>query len=402
MNDQPSHRSMFQDYIRAGVQASLARVQVVEHTLPELDRQQAWHLLSFALDLPEVWDETRALLLALAPKMEQAGFRQAWMVYLQEGLRMARQLGDRLAVAECQLQIGILCRLMSRYEIAKTNLIESVTLFTNEQSRQRQAYSLCELAWLEQLQHLYDDAIHHAEQALGLLEHDDIQRGICFRTLGMIEYGRRNWLLSETYHRQSIAEFERAKDNRRIAWGWQNVGIALMEQERYTEAIEHFNHALVILDSIQDSYHKAVVLVNIANTNYRSNQHENIIPRLIEAESIFSQSADYQNLARLYIIWGLTCDKLDKLEDSEGKLLTAIDYYQKIGDLALEINALDALAKNYIRRHKTTDAIALLRQGNTKLATISTHPMYSTLQKLIDQDLSLVEASQENILSSLD
>ena len=85
---------MFQDYIRAGVQASLARVQAVEHTLPELDRQQAWHLLSFALDLPEVWDETRALLLALAPKMEQAGFRMEWLVYLMEGHRRSQTYAD--------------------------------------------------------------------------------------------------------------------------------------------------------------------------------------------------------------------------------------------------------------------------------------------------------------------
>lgn len=50
----------------------------------------------------------RALLLTLAPKMEQAGFRQDWLSYLARRLDQAHSLEDRRAEAELNLQVGYL------------------------------------------------------------------------------------------------------------------------------------------------------------------------------------------------------------------------------------------------------------------------------------------------------
>ena len=74
-------QALFTNYIIAGVGASLARVRTAEYVVADVDRQQAWHLLSFALKVEEAWPVTRALVVALAPKLELAGCREDWIPY---------------------------------------------------------------------------------------------------------------------------------------------------------------------------------------------------------------------------------------------------------------------------------------------------------------------------------
>ena len=126
MTDYPA---IFRGYVVRSTQHILSVIRQAGAILPPEDRDQALHTLSYALKLPEAWPDARALLLIMAPKMEQAGFRDEWIPYLQQGADQSQQIGDTEAGAELHLHLGILYQLRSKYKEARTHLEISAKAF---------------------------------------------------------------------------------------------------------------------------------------------------------------------------------------------------------------------------------------------------------------------------------
>ncbi|MCP4289822.1 MAG: hypothetical protein GY792_36285, partial [Gammaproteobacteria bacterium] len=72
---QTDYPALFRAYVVRSMAQLRVELSEVGSILSADEQEQALHALSFALKLPEAWPETRALLLAIAPKMEQAGYR---------------------------------------------------------------------------------------------------------------------------------------------------------------------------------------------------------------------------------------------------------------------------------------------------------------------------------------
>lgn len=79
--------SLFRVFIEQALKRSLAQVQCCPGPLSEDVRDQALHAVSFGLKLAPAWALTRALLIELAPKMEQMGHRDDWLPYLKAALQ---------------------------------------------------------------------------------------------------------------------------------------------------------------------------------------------------------------------------------------------------------------------------------------------------------------------------
>ena len=77
------YATFFSDVLIDALVDATRRVHDAESRLPEAEREDAWHLLSYAFDQDVAWQETRQLVFALAPRMELAGFREDWINYLQ-------------------------------------------------------------------------------------------------------------------------------------------------------------------------------------------------------------------------------------------------------------------------------------------------------------------------------
>lgn len=82
-------------------------------------RERARNVLRYVLEEEGAWTATRDLLLAMAPKMERAGYRGEWLQDLMAGLAQSQRRGDRRTEAELQFQCGYLYRLMSDYAHAR-------------------------------------------------------------------------------------------------------------------------------------------------------------------------------------------------------------------------------------------------------------------------------------------
>ena len=115
-----SYRDLFEQYVAAGVVQSLDTVRRDRQRVSEEVRVQAWHLLSFALRTPRAWPVTATLLLELSPKMQQAGYREQWLAYLEAGLVYSSNAGDALRTAALELEVGELQRHLGRLDAAQT------------------------------------------------------------------------------------------------------------------------------------------------------------------------------------------------------------------------------------------------------------------------------------------
>ena len=227
-------QSRFINYIIAGVKESLARVEAAEYAVPEIDRQQAWHLLSFALKVEEAWPVTRELLLALAPKMELAGFREEWIPYLEQGLSVCESLGNQTTqsiVAELSLHLGSLRLLQRKYNDALDALQKSKQLFNIDGNRHGEGRALNQLALLANVQHNDLEAQHLIDQALNCFN-DDPERGMTYRLQGLLAIKQKQWQEAEQHHRVALAYFEDDGDHRKIAWGLQNLAYAYRGQKK--------------------------------------------------------------------------------------------------------------------------------------------------------------------------
>ncbi|MCB0127092.1 MAG: hypothetical protein KDE58_32750, partial [Caldilineaceae bacterium] len=150
-----NHYTQFKRYLRRNISYVQRMVAATNQPLAEEMRQQALHTLSYAFGEADLWPLVRELLQALAPKMELAGHREDWLPYLQRGREESERFGDATLAAECNLQIGIIYRLLSDFAEARKNFTASIAQAAQNQDIHNQARGLNELAWLEHLQHHY-------------------------------------------------------------------------------------------------------------------------------------------------------------------------------------------------------------------------------------------------------
>ncbi|MBX3011637.1 MAG: tetratricopeptide repeat protein [Caldilineaceae bacterium] len=387
--------SLFTTYIQAGTQTSLHRVQAAAPVVPESDRQQAWHILSFALKVPTVWSTTRQLLLALATKMELAGFREEWIPYLVKGLDCAQNLDDYQTAAECELQIGLLYRLMSRFEEAHQWTATSLAHFAAQGDTTGQARALNELAWLEQLQHHYAEATGYVERAQALLRENDTELAMCYRVRGMIAIAQREWAQARDWQSQALRLFQEQGEERKVAWSMQNLGYALKELGNHEEAAHYLQQAAEVLQQLQDYYHLAIVQMNLANVLVWRAAAERARELLVAAQQTFQRHSDRFNQAHSLTNLGVVLLELQEYAEAQTNFRTAAQLYQTLGDQIWYINALDGLVLALTRSGQLTEAIQTADDALALLPTIQNSAYYTNLQQLLVKHRIEAESQQQ-------
>jgi tetratricopeptide (TPR) repeat protein len=398
MSELNNYRSTFQQFIHAGLRASLARVQAAEPIVPEVERQQAWHMLSFALGAPEVWEATRSLLLALAPKMEQAGFRQEWLPYLEQGVQVSQHQQDYLAEAELALQIGILQRLLSKFDLARQWLTASLTQSVAFKQIDNQVQALNELAWLDYLQQRYQGAAAYAQQALALIGDNGAERGMSYRVLGMIASDQERWQEAETYHRMTVEIFEAEGSLRKIARGLANLADALRGQGRFQESILYHQRVIGVFKGLGDVHHLAIAQMNLGIVYHKCQEVEQALIHYQKADGLFRKLYDKINLAHNCTNLGISYLGHHEIAKAEKNFCEAITIYQELEETGWRLNAMDGLAMALIADQRFDKAMDLLEQALTVLPTVQESVNYAYLQRSLDQHLNEAKLGQEQLV----
>lgn len=379
--------TQFHHYLTRNLRYVLGLVQAAGPVLNEEVRGQALHTLSYALQATAVWPLTRELFITLTPKMEQGGQREHWIPYLQEALRQSEAQGDDAAAGECHFQLALLYRLLSHFAAAHEHLQAALAHFTALGARRDQARVLNELAWLEHLQHRYDDASQHVIEALTLLEEDDPERGMGYRVQGMIAIDKERWQEAEILHQKALTIFKKEGNRRRIAWGLQNLAYALRGQNKFVESINYYKSAVDVLRELKDIHHLAIVLFNLGGTYYCCQDLDNATNCLTEARTILNQLNNKLFVAKLYTVLGLVYRGQTYYPKAEEAFLISIQHFQELADEAWRLNAVDGLAMTYLSQQKFAKAVILLEKALADLPKIIDLPNYQYLDKSLHEHM---------------
>lgn len=384
---------LFQEYLERALQEIHESIENCGSHLPDMLRDDALHLLKFGLQIRNAWITARKLLLILSPKMEIAGFRDEWISYLQQGVKIGESCQDFATTAELRFQIGYLLRLCSNFTESTRWLVESLNQAKGCQQWVIEAKALNQLAYVAWQKHEYDQANEFAQQALNLLDATHIERAMSLSALGLVAFHQRRLVESEQYHRSALEIRTQQQDKRATAWSLQNLGLALREQNRFPEAFESYQKAISLLAEMNDDVNGAIAQMNLGILYRRMEQHQHSLEAHLGAERVFRIVGDKLNLANNYTNIGLEHLSLGNFELSAEAFLASSKLFAEIGNYSWQLNALDGLGIVYLKQERYFDAIAVFEQILREISTINDRPMEEYLKRVVPQQL--LEAQQK-------
>lgn len=369
----------FTRYLTRNITYLLALVPPSPSPLPTDLCTQALHTLSFALHTPDAWSETRALLLTLAPKLEQAGLRDEWIPYLQKGVVQAETLGDDGAAGELHLHLGYLLQLRNNYQAAHDSFMAAAA-FAESGDREQQARALNRLAFLARLHPAVGDPVTLAQEALASLPPAHPERAASYVVLGWRAYDRRDWPDAVAYFEQALAIAQQQGNERQLARRLRDLAAAWQMQGKYSAALASYAEAIRRFAAIDDAYDQAVARMNLGVVHLVLGDAHAALTCFTPAEAVFLRVQDQLHLAMLYNNCGIALRLLGQWSEAEQAFLRSLALNEQVDNHLELINVTDELALTYLQQGKVALALRYLRQALDRLPQIAANPAYSYWQ----------------------
>jgi tetratricopeptide (TPR) repeat protein len=375
--------AVFKRHIVKRTQIILSRVQQVGVVLPIETLKQALHILDYSLKLPEAWPDTRSLLLTMAPKMEQAGYRDEWIPYLRQGIHQSRQLRDEETEAELHIQLGILFQLRGNYEVARSHLEASVKAFASVGNSHGQARALNQLAFVAQRQRQFEEAVGFVQRALQLSAEDDAERAFSCFVLGMVTLERRDWPEAVDLFQRASNIWEQKNDYRMVGRTLTLLGSALRQLERYTEAINMYERAITLLEQANDPVHEAMAQMNLGNVYERLSRPDKALEFHLQAEEVFREVQDRLHLAHVTHNIGMVYRELKQWHEAENAYRTSMELWKQLGNVERLVNTMDGLGLVYSEQGNYAEAKTAFEEALNQLARIEGEPGYDHKSNMV-------------------
>jgi tetratricopeptide (TPR) repeat protein len=386
---------LFNRYVHNSIRAVHTNLLALDEHLPsEDDLSLALHSLGFSLPVDDAWAASREVLVLLAPKMEQAGFRDGWLPFLERGIERSRANGDRGAEGEFHYQLGLLHELRARFADAQTCYQTSAALFAGLGERGKEARSINRQAYTARLQQRLPAAIELVNRALSLLPEEATERAGCYFTWGTIAFDQRQWAESIGWFTRSLAEWERQENPRMVAWSLRNLGPALHRAGRYDEAIACYERALGIFDEVPDVVHQALTRMNLGIVYSLTGSSERALALYAQAEPVFRAAQDDMRLALLSGNRGYAHRQLSQWQAAEDAYRQSIELWKQIGVKASVVNGMDGLGLVQLGKGDRQAASAIFNTALACLEEMPDDPRHDYLHQMVCGHLRQAEGGE--------
>lgn len=374
-----AYAALFREYVQRGAQATLAAVQSSGPALPAEQREQSLHTLEFALNLPEAWREARALLIDLAPKLDQAGIRPDYAPFLQRGIAQCQASGDAAGQAEMELRLGLLWMFMGRMEEARSLFQASAGHFAAAGDRSGQAGALNRWAYLDVTQQRLDSASQLVQEVLRLAPPGDVEATYAQFILGSLAQEQRDWTATLDHFQRALDGWRGHGDEVMVARSLTNLGSAQRGAGQIEAAIATFNEAIAQMEALDDPVNLAQTRLNLGNAYWALGQPQQALGHFLQAEPVFRRTHDTLRLARINNNMGVVYLQLGQLDQAQAALTAAVDLTRLVGDRRLRANALDTLGELHLRLGQPAAALDWFDQAWAELGDLAVQPGYASL-----------------------
>lgn len=379
-DSEQSTGAMFRQYIRNGAGVVLARINAdrVEDIQSVCDL--SLHILGYSLLGREGWPLSRQIITAVAPRMEQFGYREEWIRCLESCFTWAQSEEDTESEAQIGRILGQLNRLMDRDSAARAWLEQSVAAFRLCEKGAEVAAALNQLGRVYHLQYRYADALACANEALAYLEAGDVERAESHYVLGMVALSQRRWADAEQQHKMALDFRLRGEDQRTIAWAYQNLGLVHLRQSEYgnqnrlQEAEEWLYQAVEMLESSSDPYHLAVTLNNLGTVQMRIGNYQEALRLYQQANSAMRPLGGQRALAWIYNNLGLLYLQLAEPERAEDAFRDGVAVYVGLGDHQARLNTQHGVVLALLQQKRFAEAADLCEQSLAEIESLQSFP----------------------------
>jgi tetratricopeptide (TPR) repeat protein len=380
---------LFRHYVIHAVEDALALLQDEPEPVSPPIREQAWHTLSFALDLTAAWPAVRRLILALAPAMEQEGWWAEWAPFLERALDQSRQHNDRYAEAELSLRLGVAHRSLAHYAQARSWLCHSIERYGSLGDPINQARALNRLAFLGRLEGRLAEAEEHVTAALAQLPDDAItERATAYAILGAVACDRREWENATLYFTQTLVLRQQAPDLPMLAWAEADLALAYWGSGAYEQAIQAYERALALLARTQDAAQRAVIQMNLGAVYLSAQQPAQALSLFVACEATFHEVQDRRRLAMLYSNQGIALRELGHYDAARRAFDASLDLAERIGYIEMIINTLDELGLFYLAQGDPAAAARQWRQAQGRLHQLESEAVRTHYEQVLAEHLS--------------
>lgn len=379
----------FQDYLARSIQRITKNLSQSETAflLPD-ERDHALQILNDAFKDPAVWSNTRVLLLELAPKMEQAGYRDEWIPYLKHGVQLSQVADDQETTANLCFHLGILFALQAKYNEACLQLENSETYFQRLGLSRNQAQVLNRLAQVARRQCRFKEAERLVDKALNLLEESEIERAYSYLVLGTVALDRHSWSEAAELFRKAYFLWQTENNKRMMAWSLTDLGIALRGVEKHEESIETYKQAIALYDEVQDPINEAVTHMNLGYVYLELQQPELALVYFETAEPTFYQVQENLRLGEIYNDMGIAYRQLHNWAKAQEFFLRSIKHFKFTGNTTSLIRALDGLGLVYIEQGELSNAKRVFEEALDYMVELKDDPYYSHLFNKLTEHLA--------------
>lgn len=378
-SSQSDYPVIFRDYVAKSVQYVLAQVEQAKPIIPPDDVEQALHTLNFAFNLPENWPYIHQLLLSLAPKIEQAGYRDEWVPYLIHGIEQSEAQDDTATAAELRLYLGIIYQLRSKYDLAREQLEVSAAGFEQLGAHRNQARALNQLAYVARLQREFHEAESLVKAAQQLLEAQDTEHAFSYYVLGLVALDKRTWQKAVDFSKKAFNIWSTTGNRRLMGRSLLCMGVALEKMEQYVEATVICQQAVSLFEEIQDSFYQAIAQMNLGNVYLALEQSAEALESFLFAERIFYQLQDHLHQAHVNNNLGIAYRQLQQWDNAKLAYLASIEQYKMIDNISWLVNTMDGLGLTYVGKNQYEKALSTFEQALDQLKQIEGKSGYDYL-----------------------
>lgn len=397
----PAYQATFRRYIVAGLRQTLDDLGGESFTLTESQRQQIWHLLSYGLVLDESWPHVRELLLALAPKMEQAGFREEWLAYLEAGVAQARAQNDPRAQAELRFQVGFLYLRLRRLDEAQENLTAAQGLFTDLGDLVGRCAAMNRLAAavryggdFAQARLLVAYTTATLPEGTEEWAYSHFSAGLLYRELLDLDVARQHF-------ERALAVSDRLGNRRQVGLCILNLGLIYFEQKAFAQSVDRAVAAGSIFEEIGDLHNLGISHMNAGIAYSQLNQVDQALALFAQAEAVFHRLHDSVSLAMIHCNQGIAYRQLQRPEAAIQAFQTGIVLWDQIGNLKRRINLVSGLGKAQMDLAQFDTAIQTLTTGLAELEAAgpdgANDGQYARLVDVLNRDIVLAGRGERSL-----
>jgi tetratricopeptide (TPR) repeat protein len=396
--DSAAYGALFARYLEAGLQRSLAQVAEDPHKVADAVRSQAWHLLSFALRSPAAWPLAADLLLALSPKMVQAGYREQWLAYLEQGLACSREAGDTQTAAALQLEIGEVLRHLGRLAPAEACFQDALATFTAAGDTVQAAAAQVCLANLLVRQEKWTQALALCEQTLAAVPEVHPVRARALFVAADAHVARQEDNKASELYRVSMTQWETLGELRWQALCVQNLAWLAAKGGELDAARGYYGTALQHFTALNALHSQAIVNLDWGIIEYLQRNYSEALKRYQLAETVFQQLGDVRCLAMVCNNIGLLHLNLGNWHDGERYYAASIALWHKLGVILSRISVEIDLAQLWFKRGDIQQALDYFDTLKTELAktdrSVEHQRLYAELCEYHSQALAALREQQ--------